>query len=216
MSRSQARQKRRRPATLGDQAQRLLGSFLLGRLLRRAAPDTELLAVDQRGADEPALVRGTVDLEHVVVTILPVRASASCSSVFDVHVTRARELDPRVERLDDGGCRGVEADLEVDRGDRGLEQGGEDVPAERDALELGNRHIPRALDEDGAEAELAGHDGAALPRDDVGPDLRQPALGRLRKAVVERSRDGELEDGVAQELEPLVGRSHDRAPRRCA
>jgi hypothetical protein len=38
----------------------------------------------------------------------------------------------------------------------------------------------------------------------VGSDLREPALGRLAEAVVDRAGDRELEDAVAEELEPLV------------
>ena len=55
-----------------------------------------------------------------------------------------------------------------------------------------------------AEPELAGDGGAALARDDVRADLRQPALGGVRIAVVERPRDRELEHAVAEELQPLV------------
>jgi hypothetical protein len=40
----------------------------------------------------------------------------------------------------------------------------------------------------------------------VRTDLREPALGRLAETVEDRSRDGELEDAVAEELEPLVRR----------
>jgi hypothetical protein len=36
------------------------------------------------------------------------------------------------------------------------------------------------------------------------PNLRQPALRQFRIPVVERPRYGELEDAVAEELEPLV------------
>jgi hypothetical protein len=39
----------------------------------------------------------------------------------------------------------------------------------------------------------------------VRPDLREPALRQVREPLVERTGDGELEDAVAQELEPLVG-----------
>jgi hypothetical protein len=36
------------------------------------------------------------------------------------------------------------------------------------------------------------------------PDLRQPAFGGIAEAIEDRSRDGELENAVAQELEPLI------------
>ncbi len=38
----------------------------------------------------------------------------------------------------------------------------------------------------------------------MGPDLREPALGRLAEAVEDGPRDRELEDAVAEELEALV------------
>ena len=54
---------------LGDLERRegLRCGFLLGGLLRRAPPLPERLAVDQGGADEPALVRRPVDREHLVL-----------------------------------------------------------------------------------------------------------------------------------------------------
>ena len=55
-----------------------------------------------------------------------------------------------------------------------------------------------------AEPELFRHGSAALARDDVRSNLRQAPLGRLAEAVEHGARDRELEDAVAQELEPLV------------
>jgi hypothetical protein len=40
----------------------------------------------------------------------------------------------------------------------------------------------------------------------VGADLRQPSLRKLGVALVQRAGDGQLEDAVAEELEPLVRR----------
>ena len=55
-----------------------------------------------------------------------------------------------------------------------------------------------------AELELARDDGAARARDDVRPHLRHPPLGEAGKALVEGTRDRELQHRVAEELEPLV------------
>jgi hypothetical protein len=55
-----------------------------------------------------------------------------------------------------------------------------------------------------AHVELTRDGRAALPRDDVRPDLGQPPFGRVREAVVELLRDRELEDAVPEELQPLV------------
>ena len=38
----------------------------------------------------------------------------------------------------------------------------------------------------------------------MGANLREPSLGRVTEAVVDRARDRELEDAVAEEFEALV------------
>jgi hypothetical protein len=48
----------------------------------------------------------------------------------------------------------------------------------------------------------------------VGTDLGELALGEIRVARVERVRDGQLEDAVAEELEALVRRATFARPRR--
>ena len=114
------------------------------------------------------------------------------------------ELDARVEGLDDGRLDLLEAVLQVDGGDRCLEQCREHVAAARDPVELRVGDVLRLLEQEAGEVELLRDPGATVARDDVGPDLREPALGRIGKAVVQRPRDRELEHGVAEELEPLV------------
>jgi hypothetical protein len=47
----------------------------------------------------------------------------------------------------------------------------------------------------------------------VRADLREPALGEVREALVEGAGDGELEDAVAEELQPLVRRGAVGRPR---
>ncbi len=116
----------------------------------------------------------------------------------------ARELDPGVERLDDRLLGDLEAVHEVDGGDRRLEQRREHVAAVRDAVELGIGHVLGLLEQVAPEVELLGDAGAAVARDDVGPDLRQAAVGCLREPVVQRLRDRELEHRVTEELEALV------------
>jgi hypothetical protein len=59
--------------------------------------------------------------------------------------------------------------------------------------------------EPAVEADLRGDHGARPARHHVGADLRELPLGEVRVAVVERPRDDEAEDAVAEELEPLVG-----------
>ena len=131
-----------------------------------------------------------------------------------VDVAGARELDPRVERLDDGLLDLLEAVLEVDGRDRRLEQRGEHVAAARDPVELCSGHVLRLLEQEADEIELLRDPRAAVTRDDVGPDLREPPLGCVGEAVVQRPRDRELEHRVAEELEPLVGGRAVGRPRR--
>jgi hypothetical protein len=104
--------------------------------------------------------------------------------------------------------------LEVERGDRRLEHGGEDVPAARDALELVGGDGARVLEELLPERELLRDRGAALPRDDVRADLREPPLRGVAEAVEDGTRDRQLEDAVAEELEALVGQGAVVRPRR--
>jgi hypothetical protein len=132
-----------------------------------------------------------------------------------VDVRRPGVLDPVGERRDDRRRdRGVPV-LEEERRDRRLEQRRGDVPALDDPLELlGGETLPRRGREPLTEVQLARDRRAALARDDVRADLREPALGRVRVAVVQLLRDRELEDAVAEELEPLVRGSAVGRPRR--
>jgi hypothetical protein len=70
------------------------------------------------------------------------------------------------------------------------------------------------LDEAPPEIELPRHLRARRARDDVGAHLREPALREVGMPRVERVRDCELEDAVAEELEPLVGGAPLARPRR--
>ena len=76
------------------------------------------------------------------------------------------------------------------------------------------RSLARVVEEPLAEPELLRDGRAALARDDVRPDLREPPLGGCAEAVEHGARDRELEDAVAEELEPLVRRRAVLGPRR--
>ena len=157
-----------------------------------------------RSADELAVVRRSLDLEHRVVDVASGARERLLELRLVVDVARARVLDPLRERLDERRLHRLEPVFEIDRGDCGLEHGCEDVPAARDALELVRGGVARVLEQPIAEPELLRDGSAALARDDVRPDLRESPLGRLAEAVEHRARDRELEDAVAEELEPLV------------
>ena len=180
------------------------GRLLLGVLLRAAGALAHLRAVDQRRAREPPLVGRAFDLEHRVAHLpLPARQRLLELGLV-VDVLGRRVLDPLGERGDDRGLDLLEPVLEEERRERGLEQGGEDVPVARQLLQLLVRQRAASLAQHRAEIELPRHPRTALPRDDVRADLREPALAEVRIALVQRPRDRELEDTVAEELEPLV------------
>ncbi len=148
-------------------------------------------------------------------TARPVRASASWSSVFESTCPVLAYSIRSSNASTIAGATDVVAVLEVHGRDRRLEQRREHVAAQRDAVRAPGRARPararRARRRGRASRATA---GAALPRDDVRADLREPPLGRLGEPVVERPRDGELEHGVPEELEALVGGRAVRRPRR--
>jgi hypothetical protein len=187
-----------------ERVQRLPRGFLLGSLLRRPTTDPELGARDMRGADEPPVVRRALDLEHGVVHLLAGARERLLELRLVVDVARAGVLDLVAEGCDDGGLDRLEAVLEVERSERGLEQSRKDVSAAGDAVELLRRDPVGALQEPVTELELFCDRGAARTRDHVGANLRQPALRGLAEAVVDRAGDGQLQDAVTEELEALV------------
>ena len=155
-------------------------------------------------ADEVAVVRRSFDLEHGVVDL----ATGACQCLLKlrlvVDVTRAGVLDRLRERLDDRRLDAFEAMLEVERGDRSLENRSQDVAAAGDALELVGGDIPGVVQETVPELELLGHHGTCLARDNVGADLRQAALRGVAETLEDGMRDRELEDTVPEKLEALV------------
>ena len=124
-------------------------------------------------------------------------------------------LDLLRERGDDGTLDRREAMLEEERAQCGLDDRRENVAVPGEPLEL---VLPlrgsRPFDESPSEFELPCHLGAGRARDDVGANLRQPPLGKVGVARVERMRDRELEDAVPEELEPLVRGATLVRPRR--
>src|SRR5207302_10144005 len=187
--------------------------LLLGRLLRLARAEADLLAVDRRGAREAPVVRRALDLDDAVADLPAAPRERFLELRLVVDVAGRRVLDPILEGLHDRLLDVVEPVLEEKRRKRRLEERREDVAVLREPLELVGRNPARALDEPPPEPELGSDDGAARPRDDVGADLGKAALGEVREAVVEGLRDRELEHAVAEELEALVRRRAVGRPR---
>src|SRR5919108_4462509 len=78
-----------------------LGGLLFGALLRVARPRSELLAVDDRGAREPAVVRRAFHFEDAVTHRLAATGERLLQLGLLVDVTRQRVVDPGHERLHD-------------------------------------------------------------------------------------------------------------------
>jgi len=124
-----------------------------------------------------------------------------------VDVRRQRIGDAPVEGSHHRFPDGLETVLQVERGQRGLEQRCEDVAVARQPVELvRGRELRPTRRQALAEPQLARDDGTARARNDVRADLRHPALGGVGIALVQRPRDRQLEHAVAEELQPLVRR----------
>ena len=204
------------PGRRADRGQRLLGGRLLGFLLRAARARAELLAVDLGGAGEVAVVRRALDVEHDVrdaparlARALP--AARSCGRRGSCARTRSgrrrrRRSPPRSAR---SRARG--------RAPRSPPRAAPRCTFRLLTIRLSSSPasaspaLRRAARPDRSSRATR---GAALARDDVRADLRQPALGGIRVAVVELLGDRQLEHAVAEELQPLVRRRAVGRPRR--
>jgi hypothetical protein len=123
---------------------------------------------------------------------------------LEVDVARQRVLDAVLEGVDDRRTDRLEPVLEIESAEGRLEQGRDDVPVVREARELLGVDLSCGGGEPASEAEAAADDGAALPRDDVGPDLRQTSLGEVRKPLEELLCNRKPEHAVPEELQALV------------
>jgi hypothetical protein len=124
-------------------------------------------------------------------------------------------LDLVIESFHDRALDGGETVLEEDRAERRLDDRREHVAVAREALELLVRlGGSRVLDEALPETEPACHLRAGRAGDDVRAHLGELPLGEVRMAHVQRMRNRELEDAVAEELEPLVRGATVARPRR--
>jgi hypothetical protein len=184
--------------------QRLARGVLLRRLLRVSRSDARLLALDHGRAGELALVRRALDVEHGVRDGEGAARELLLEFRLVVDVARHGVLDSVGEGGDDRGADRLEPVLDIERAERCLDERGDDVPVPRELVQLLGRDTCAVLDEFRAQVEAAPDDGAALTRDDVRADLREPALLVVGELLVELLRDREPEDAVAEELEPLV------------
>src|ERR1700747_3738237 len=101
--------------------ERLAGGLLLGCLLRPPLPTPELLAVDDGGAREPALVGRPLDRDLLVRHVAAAAGKELLQVRLLVDACGQRLLDLRRERVDDGVLDRREAVLEEERAQRGLD-----------------------------------------------------------------------------------------------
>src|SRR5262245_588742 len=178
------------------------GRRLLGVLLRPALAGAPRLAAQQHGREEVLRVVGPF-VAHLVARELVEGLRGQLLQARLVVVTAgaggafggARLQQPQHEL-----AGRVPPAVQVDGGDDRLHGVGEDrrlvAPAGR-LLSLPEQQRP-------AQPHLAGHVGEHLTVDDRGAQLRQLPLGHVGVLAEHVVGDDEPEDGVSEELEPLV------------
>src|SRR3954451_1576922 len=114
----------------------LLGRRLLCGLLRASVPDAYLVAVDVGGAREGAVVRRSFRVQDRVADGLPTPCECLLQLCLVVDVTRQRILDPAREGLDDCTLDLLEAVLQEERRQRGLEQRRQNIAVLHQPLQL--------------------------------------------------------------------------------
>ncbi len=100
----------------------------------------------------------------------------------------------------DDAADGDEVAIQIHGADEGLEGIGKGAGAVAAAVGF----FAAAHHEVAAEAEALGQEAEAVARDDAGADLGQVAFGKAGELIEEVLGEDELEDGVAEEFEPLV------------
>ena len=112
-------------------------------------------------------------------------------------ISRSRNL---LEQLADHAHGGGEIGIQVEGADQGLEARGNDL-AVAPALVF---FLAAAQQDVAAQAERFGHLEQHLARNQVGAQLGQVALALVAAAAVNGVGDGQADDRIAQELQPLV------------
>ena len=131
-------------------------------------------------------------------------AVSSCRLVFQSRPApsvAASSISGSNRRCTSAAAR-VEAAVEVDRAEQRLEGVGQD----RGLVAAAGALLAAAEPDVAAEVELAAHLGQRAHVDHRGAQLGQLALGQVGVVAVERVGDDQAEHGVAEELQPLVGR----------
>ena len=132
-------------AVVGSAASACWAAVCSASFFERPVPAPRFDPVDDRRGRERAVVRRPLDLEHRVDDGAPRARQALLQLGLVVDVRRQGVLDARVERGDDRRLDRLEAVLEVERRQRGLEQRREHVAVEREPLDLALGEVARLL-----------------------------------------------------------------------
>jgi len=177
---------------------------LLRALLRPPLPLTEHVVAEKHPRAEPPRVVRPGALDVVAGRGEPEACRELLEAVLEVSPARLLGdlRDPPAEALEDELARRLDAPREVHGADHGLEGVGEDR-----GLRPTPRRILASPEQDGlGNAELDRERGERGRAHDGGPDAGEVPLGQLGEGAVEVGGDDDAEDGVAEELEPLVRR----------
>src|SRR5829696_5122880 len=187
----------------GQRLERLPGRVLLGLLLGAALAAAVGGAGHRHGGREALGVVGALLLDGVGGH--PAQAGGGQllerGLVVEGGPAAGRLHHPVLEQPAHQGGGPGQALVQVDGPEHGLEGVGQDgglVPAARQLL------APAQAD-GVADAELAGHLGEHVHVHRGRPQLGQVALGQVREGAVDDVGDDQAEDGVAEELQALVG-----------
>src|SRR6266542_322621 len=195
----------RRGVLLAVRLERLLRGGLLSVLLRPPDADSGLLPVHHGRAGEAAVVGRALDGDDLVRDRRVPPRQLLLQRGLEVDVLGGGILDSPREGLDDRLRNPLEPVLEKERGEGGLHDCGQDVAVARELRRLLDAGLQAPIAQPAIELELQSDRRTARAGADVREDLRHPALGEVRVAVEEVAGDGEIQDAVAEELEPFVG-----------
>src|SRR3954466_5098994 len=187
--------------------ERHAGRCLLRLLLGPARPPSERHA--RRGdlhlEDAGVLRAGRVeDVGRWGPAMQPLQALLQLGLVVAGEGPRRGGVEVRGEQpVDERDC-GVETTRKVDGGNDRFERVGEQALL----LAAAAAFLAATEEEERAEIDVPRYVRERIGVDEACPDPREIALRRIGKPLVAADRDRQAEDGIPQELEPLVGSEH--------
>src|SRR5438552_15381885 len=185
------------------------GRRLLGLLLRAALARSVRAAADIAAGEEALVVVEALVVDLVTGHVVEAGGQLLEPALEVLPRPLGRLGDAFAQQADDEAVGLRPAPVEVDRGDQGLH----DVGQDRGLLPPAGLVLALAEQQRRAHLELGGDLGQHDRVPDRGPHPRRLARGEVAVGPEDVVCDGQAEDGVAQELEALV---RHRAGRLCA